>query len=349
MQLTDLERDILQRLQTMGRSHDELVQDLFAYYERAHKDPPGGEPTFRHWDTGVPVDLPSGAQEGQWGQMTWGQETWWPGVTTPHLMKPDQPELNGLWYGYQGVTPWGDWGTLWHANAYNVYGTIDGLELWEIGDFVKGREGHGLYLRCVPHLDTTIRRCTFRKLGGQAVQREWRTTETDIPASVWGDFGGYFTIEDCDFRETGMIDTGSAVRASWAMALSNTGQQTIIRRVTHTNYHSMGPHEGSLFVGYGQAGFRGPNLLVEECDFRSRAGDRAAIFVQAVDDTTICRTKLQGLRPYIDVVDDCRQVTVFDMPQDTLVRVKRRDQPHNAPKETYIVKAGETLVRTFQE
>jgi hypothetical protein len=307
-------------------------------------------PPYDTWDTEVPGGLPATAREDKAGGMGWGEETWWPGRIDPSPLRGDAPELSGVWYGAIGPTPWGDYGTLWHVRAYNAYGTIDGLEVWGIGDWVKGREGHVLYLSCVPHLDTTIQNCRFRRCGAQAIQREWRTTETDIPRDAWGAAGGTFTVEDCDFRETGMISTGLAARASWAMSLYSTGQHTIVRRVTHVNYHSPAPSEGSLFVGYGQSGFRTPTLLVEDCDFWCRSGDRAIIFLQAVDDAVIRNTRLRGDKAYIDVVDDCGTFALEDYPDGvpTQVRIKRADQPHNAPREVRWCPDGETLALSFQ-
>jgi len=61
------------------------------------------------------------------------------------------------------------------------FGEINGLIVWGIGDFSKGREGHGLYLRTCPNKDFTLRNYRAFKIGGQAFQREWRTSETEIP------------------------------------------------------------------------------------------------------------------------------------------------------------------------
>jgi hypothetical protein len=338
-----------QQLQIWVNDLGRMIEVVFNNGEPPPPPPPPGEPDPAIWNTAIPDDLPHHANEGTHG-MTWGQDSWYPGKTEPFFLPPGQPQLNGIWHRFMGTTSWGESGTLWHINAYNVYGEIDGLELWGIGDFDKGREGHGLYLRCVPHLDTTIRNYKCYKNGGQAIQREWRTTETDIPRSVWENAGGTFLVEDCDFQENGLIDEGtggSAVRASWAMALYSTMQTTIVRRVTHINYFSPAPHEGSLFVGFGQAAWRTPLLLVEDCDFYTLSGDRADIMLQGVDDATIQRTYIRGPNPVIDVVDNCKNVLITDMPQDVTVRIKQASNPHGYSTNVQQVAAGATLALDF--
>jgi hypothetical protein len=345
---TSTEREVLAAYNQLGdalKAHhlEDLATRAALEAALAAQDVPSPE----FWDTDT-ATLP-GMQFSGSHQMTALQGSWWPGDTAPYRLVADDPRLTGLWSGKAAPTYFVnsqgqakvDFGTLWHGNGYNLFGTIEGLELWDIGDFAKGREGHGLYVRCVPHLDTTIRNYRVRRIGGQAIQREWRTTETDIPRAVWGAGGGTFLVEDCDFQETGMISKGVAARASWAISLCNTMQATTVRRVTHINYYSPAPHEGSLFVGYGQGGFRTPWLLVEDCLFWNRAADRATIFLEGVDVATIQRVTLKGNRPYIDATDDCGSLTVREMPQDTLVRIKHATQPHNAPYRSILVLAGE--------
>ena len=307
-------------------------------------------PSSKQWLKRVPEDLPAHAREDSHGH-NWGGETWFPGKKKPYRLVPgDHPELEGVWYGFQGKTSWGETGTLWHANAYNIAGKIDGLTVWRIGDFVKGREGHGLYLRCVPSLDTTIRNYRAFKIGGQAVQREWRTSETEIPKADWIEGGGQFLLENCVAKETGLIDTGTggnAVRASWAFSLYNTMQHTTVRNVRHYNYHSPAPHEGSLFLGYGYNSWRTPSLLVES--FRSFVNDRdrPEVFLEGVDDALFQGRGviLYGPDPWIDVTEDCGKVTIDRIATDVTVRMKRSSNPHGAPKYTERVRAGET--KTF--
>ena len=270
-------------------------------------------------------------------RMTFGEESWWPGQYEPWKIPTDAPELKGIWCGFKETTEWGETGTLWHMNAYNVYGAIDGLEVRDIGDFVKGREGHGLYLRCVPWLDTTIRNYKAKRIGGQAIQREWRMSETELD----GDGSGVFLVEDCEFLETGLIESGSAPRASWAMSLCNTGQETYVRNVVHRTTGSP-PSNGSLFVGYGQDGYRTPRLTVKDCVFENQGADRSAIFLQGVDAGVIQNVELIGNRPHIDIVDGCGQITIDNMPQDTEIHRKRAGGPHNAPYDVFTVGKGET-------
>jgi len=330
---------------------DELGVLIEAVWGGEPIDPPvdPGEPSGVIWNTQIPEGLPAGAQEAT-HRMNWGEGTWYPGKTEPELLPTSDPKLTGVWYGFQGQTSWGESGTLWYANAYNIYGVLDGLEIWGIGDFAKGREGHGLYFRCVPNLDTTIRNYKCYKNGGQAIQREWRMHETDIPQSEWGEGGGTFLVEDCDFQETGLIDEGtggSAVRASWALSLYNTMQHTIVRRVQHINYYSPAPHEGSLFVGFGQNAWRTPSLLVEDSLFYTLSPDRADIFLQGVDAGTVRTTALPGLNPRIDVVNNCGAITIQEMPQDVMVNTKPGSNPHGAPIAQQLLPAGQSMTLTF--
>lgn len=331
------------------RSGNAIAQESQVPYPEPPEPPvTPGVPPRTIWDTKVPSGLPAGAKEGQ-NRMTFGDETFYPGKAKPWQLTGAEPELRGVWYGLQDQTA-PDHGTLWHANAYNIYGVVRDLELWAIGDFLKGREGHGLYLRTIPHLDTLIERYRCYKNGGQAVQREWRRSETEIPESVWIGAGGTFTLQDCDSQETGLIDTGTggmAVRASWAYSLYNTKQKTVVRRCKHTNFYSPSPHEGSLFVGYGKDAWRTPSLLVEDCDFWTVSSDRSDIFLQGVDDAIIRRTAIRGTGPNIDIVNNCKRVSVGNMPMDVTVREKAASGPHNAPVRTWLVKAGTTQEFNF--
>jgi len=262
--------------------------------------------------------------------------------------------LKGVWRGYNtgAIDPsTGQGGTLWGVRAFDVAGLVDGVELWDIGDFVKGREGHGLYLNVAPHKNLTIRNYKCFKNGAQAIQREFRLHETIMPEAVWKSAVGTFLVEDCEFAETGLIDDatgGESVRASWVMTLYGTGQHTIVRRVKHTNYHSPAPHEGTLFVGFGQSGFRTPSVLVESCDWWTEDSDRADAFFQGCDAVVVRTTHLRGEDDYIDVVNDCKKFTISDMPEDVLVRLKNPGpQMHGAPYKTHLVKAGEKLELVF--
>lgn len=349
---TPTEREILAKIKEHQADTDALTDLLVRYSietrEAIEQASPDGElPTYKPWLTAIPADLPINAHEGL-PRMTWGESTWWPGITAPRLIPADEPRLHGIWYGYLHPTKAYE-PTLWFINAYNLFGEIHDLEVWRVGDFENGREGHFAYVRCVPTLDMAIRRCRAFGIGGQAIQREWRRTETDIPESLWGGGGGTFTVEDCEFRETGCINYGSAPRASWAMCLYNTMQHTIVRDVTVVNYWSIPPHEGALLVGYGQSGFRTPDLLVEDCTFWCRQGDRSLVFLQACDSVVFRNVILRGDQAYIDIVDDCGSFTIEEYPdgRDTLVRIKDQWHPFNAPTETRICPDGQTTTITF--
>ncbi|MCP4495096.1 MAG: hypothetical protein GY820_48515 [Gammaproteobacteria bacterium] len=306
-------------------------------------------PSPEQWHTRIPQDLSSNAREDGHGH-NWGSETWFPGKTMPFRLVPgEHEELQGEWYGFQGETSWGERGTLWHGNAYNIFGEVRDLTVWGIGDWWKGREGHGLYFRCVPSLDFKVKNYRAFKLGGQAFQREWRRGETEIPKSKWGEGGGQFVMEDCIAKETGLIDEGTggnAVRASWAWSLYNTMQHTTLRNVRHYNYHSPAPHEGSLFLGYGSDAWRTPSLLVE--DFRSfcNTKDRPEVFLEGVDEAKFTSEKviIFGENPQIDVTEDCGALTIDKIGSDVTVRIKRASNPHGAPIRTERVKAGQAKV-----
>lgn len=328
------------------RSGNAIAQESQVPYPEPPEPPvTPGVPPRTIWDTKVPQGLPAGWREGKVQKtITWGF-----GANKP-TETPNVPELNGVWTRFLGTATWGESGTLWHAQGYNSFGTIDGLELWGIGDFVKGREGHGLYIRCVPTLDTTIRNYRCYKNGGQAIQREWRRNETAIPESEWIAGGGTFLLEDSDAQETGLIDEvagGSSVRASWAYSLYNTGQKTIVRRNKHVNFYSPAPHEGSLFVGFGKEKWRTPQLLVEDEEYFTVSSDRSDIFLQGVDDAVIQRTAIRGPGPNIDIVNNCKRVSVGNMPMDVTVREKAASGPHNAPVRTWLLKAGTTQEFNF--
>lgn len=279
--------------------------------------------------------------------MQFGGDSWWPGKTSPYEM----PAMSGVWRGYNTGAPdpaTGQGGTLWFARVYNAFGLIEDLEVWDCGDFVQGREGHVIYGNFVPHKDTTIRGLRVRRSGGQAVQREFRLSETSIPESVWKSAVGTFVVEDSDFQETGLLDEvhgGAAVRASWAMSLYATGQRTIVRRVKHVNFHSPEPHEGSVFIGPGQSGFRTPFALVEDCDFWTESHDRAEVFFGACDLAQLRTTHLRGAANYVCVADDSKKFVLSEMPQDVEVRVQR--EYHAPPAKTYLVKKGSTLELSF--
>lgn len=317
-------------------------------------------PPATTWETAVPGGLGGGAQEAG-NTSNWGASTWYQVVVGPTSMT-GVAALTGLWYGLQSPPAGQDY-TLWFANAYNVYGLVQDLELWAIGDFVKGREGHGLYIRCMPNMDTTIRRYKAYKIGANAIQREFRTSETQIPFSVWGGGGGTFTVDDCDFRECGLIDgswispTGSgpnAARASWVMALYNTKQRTIVKNTKVINYHCPSPHEGSIGIMFGQDAWRTPYAEISDCTLYNRTKDRAEIFLQGVDSALIQHTYIytdtNAANPkpaWIDIVQGCPDVTVSQMPQEVVVREKKASGPHNAPVNTYIVKKGHTAHFSF--
>lgn len=291
------------------------------------------------------------------------------GLPSPFWPGLGEWELPASWSGakYHGCKKkmdWGDTGTLWLANAYNVHGEVDGLEMWEIGDFSdkwpfgndgKDREGHGLYLRCLPYKDTTLRNLKARRMGAQAIQREARATETDFdvidPDLWWDGDPGTFLVEGGDFRECGLIDGdhgGSAPRASWVLALYATRQRTIVTGTTVVNLHAPAPHEGAVYVGFGQTKHRTPYAEVSGCRFLTYHGDRAEIFYQGVDEGVVKTTEILGAGNYVDVVQDCGSFVLTGMPQDTVVHEKAPppDQ-HRPPVKTHSVKAGSTLELHF--
>lgn len=277
----------------------------------------------------------------------------WPGMVVPW---DATGHFTGVHRGFQGQTSWGETGTLWGFNAYNMFGDINMAEFWEVGDFQtlfgwghpagKGREGHAGYARCVPHLDTDVRFMKGYRLGGQGFQREFRTTETDISPDAWAGGGGTFRMEDCDFRETGLLDEvsgGSSPRGSWCYALYATMQRTILERCIHVNAFSPAPHEGSVFIGFGQAKFRTPYARISDCRFYTVTHDRADIFLQGVDDALVETTEILGANNYVDVVEDCGRVVFDNCPSDFQIHIKQAPpNQHRSPIRIYEYEAGTT-------
>lgn len=258
--------------------------------------------------------------------------------------------LSGRRVLYNNVaTSWGDTGPLWGIRAYNVTGTLRDLELWRVGDWKKGREGHAVYLNVAGSLEVVGLRAV--QCGGQALQIVWRGGETRMPAEAWPDEGDMISVRDSSAKDCGAITRGAAVRASWPFSIFATGARVEIAGVTVETElpEFVGDRgerfqsHGALLVGWGDQGRRTPSLVVSGLGGRIVRSDRSEVRLEGVDLVIVRGISLTEVGGdgvcTIDAVG-CGAILIEECSVDVRVRVFSRERPWSNPTLERTVRAG---------
>lgn len=245
---------------------------------------------------------------------------------------------------------WGEHGPKWGVRAYNVVGTLFDLELWRVGDWTNGREGHAVYLNVAGDLD--VERLRAVECGGQLLQIVWRVGETNMPRTSWPSAANLISIVDCSARDCGAITSGQAVRASWPLSIFATGARVEIDdlRVDCRLPEFAGDRgelfrsHGAVLVSGGEEGRRTPELLIDGLSGTVVHSDRSEVRLAEIDsaelrDLALVEEGGDGACT-VDVVDDCRRVHVSSSPAAVVVRIISAAKPFGAPYRTVAVAPG---------
>lgn len=236
------------------------------------------------------------------------------------------------------ATPWGDHGPLWGLRGYEVSGTLANLQLWRVGDWTRGREGHAVYLNVSGNL--SIRKLTGIQCGAQLLQIVWRALESVGPRPT-----GANTIRLSELLafQCGMINTGMAVRASWPISIFNTGARITMDNITVIT--NLAPFvgdrsetfrsHGALMVGPSEKEpYRTPTLNVVGLKSRLNMPDRDEVRIAAVDSAVLVgldMSRTEGTLPKVTIVTDCGEVYIGDVRAPLEVCIRDKAKPFNMP------------------
>lgn len=211
-------------------------------------------------------------------------------------------------------------GPLWWLRRYNAEGSVRDVVVWRAGDFVKGREGHVLYLNVLG--DLSIEDVTAVQCGAQVIQLVWRPKETGLPQSAWGKPGGTVSIKNLVAIDPGVINTGAAVRASHPVSFFNPGHDALDvdgykLRCNHAKPFQLKPNgefyhsHGALLTGpgFGRCGL----VELRNLDLVCVRPDRPMIRANAVDNFRIVSGMMhvpQGINQ-IDVWNTCKRFEIM--------------------------------------
>ncbi len=242
---------------------------------------------------------------------------------------------------------WDEWGPKWGMRGYNVTGLLENLTQYRCGDFEKGREGHAVYFNVYAGL--TLRNVHAIQCGGQAIQLVWRDSETKIVDGGANEMY-WVRIEDCSAIDCGVINEGSAVRASYPLSFFNPGQAIRIdnfkvRCDIPTFQKSVGAcnSHGGVFIGPGQVYRRCPGAIINGLDIEVNRPDRACLKLWAVDTAIVNELSIvsEGRPGNVTIIDDCGLVEINNPITDINVQVKSSDKPFGQPITVLKVHAGE--------
>lgn len=246
------------------------------------------------------------------------------------------------------MSPWGDHGPLWGLRGYDVFDRLENLQLWRVGDWTKGREGHAVYLNVSG--DLLIRNLSGIQCGAQLLQIVWRKAE-----SRWQQPTLKNTIRLSKLLafNCGMINSGMAVRASWPVSIFNTGAGISIDNVTVvTNLppfvgdrNETFRSHGALMVGPSEREpYRTPWLHVVGLKSRLNLPDRDEVRIDSVDSailTGLDMIRNDGAPPRVTIVDDCGEVFIGEVRAPLEVCIRDKTRPFNMPTLVKRLKMGE--------
>lgn len=283
-------------------------------------------------------------EAGGWDSLSnfgWQSNRAWP---VPASLSARRVVFNNL------AASWGEHGPKWGVRAYNVVGVLSDIELWRVGDWSNGREGHSVYLNVAGDLDVSRLRAV--QCGGQMLQIVWRVGETQMPRAEWPTSANLISINECTAQDCGAITAGQAVRASWPVSIFATGARVEVHNLTVNarlpefigDRGEVFRAHGALLVSGGEEGRRTPELTVDGLAGSVTRCDRSEIRLAEVDTANLSNISLveQGGDGVctIDVVDDCHQVHVSASPVPVTVRIIAASKPFSAPYKTVSVPAG---------
>ena len=255
--------------------------------------------------------------------------------------------------GNNDVAPWGDHGPLWFCRWYNALGTVGGFDVFRIGDFTRGREGHVFYFNCLE--DVTIQNVNAYQCGAQFAQMVWRPNETTIPPQNWHQQDFTVTIRDCSVIDQGVINTGVAVRASWPISFFNPGQDLVVENLlldvdiaNFFNSSMQGPFNshGAILCTPGSTV---ENVTITNPVIRLRRPDRALFRFWGAQNISITGGSVDitaGTRQ-IDLVDTAGVQTLSIQGMSTtfpiLVRILSTSSPWSNPIQTFLYDGSSPL------
>jgi hypothetical protein len=127
------------------------------------------------------------------------------------------------------------YGPLHYVRAFNATGELGDFDAWRVGDFKNGREGHVVYLNAtaLEGVPTRVADVVGIQHGGQLVQVVWRETEDGSPIKLPEEFwpeqvpGSTLALQRLVSIDGGVINEGTAVRASWPISIFTPGHELI--------------------------------------------------------------------------------------------------------------------------
>lgn len=241
---------------------------------------------------------------------------------------------------------WEEHGPKWGLRVYNVAGLLENLELWRVGDWTQGREGHAFYGNVAG--DLTIRDLTAVQCGGQAVQVVWRVAETRLPRTLWPTAANLITLERVTAIDCGMINDGAAVRASWPVSIFATGARVHVKdlevrtRLPVFDGGTAGPSRshGVLVNTWGEEGRRTPELVIDGLSGLVVQSDRPEIRATAAGDVVLRRNSLReeggdGVCT-LAFVEDCASLLVEESSAPVRILFAKADKPWTTVREVMV-------------